>query len=84
MQPTLRLFQHSLRLTFFTHEHCSLCGPAKLAISKVWDTRPFDYDEIDILARENEKWRQLYQNDIPVVRPGQPLLVETLILTADA
>lgn len=67
MRAASRLLQHSLRLTFFTHEHCTLCKPVKDVMSTVWDRRPFEYEEIDILAPENNKWKQLYEFDIPVV-----------------
>lgn len=67
MRVASRLLQHSLRLTFFTHEHCTLCQPVKDVMSTVWDRRPFEYEEIDILAPENNKWKQLYEFDIPVV-----------------
>ncbi|EMF16864.1 uncharacterized protein SEPMUDRAFT_137601 [Sphaerulina musiva SO2202] len=67
MRAASRLLQHSLRLTFFTHEHCTLCQPVKDVMSTVWDRRPFGYEEIDILAPENNKWKQLYEFDIPVL-----------------
>lgn len=67
MRATTRLLQHTLRLTLFTHEHCSLCVDVKSVMSRVWDRRHFDYKEIDILASENSKWKKLYEFDIPVV-----------------
>lgn len=67
MKPTPRLLQHALRLTLFTHEHCSLCVNVKDVMAKVWDRRHFEYGEVDILAPENQKWKSLYEFDIPVV-----------------
>lgn len=68
MRPTSRLLQHALRLTLFTHENCSLCVDVKEVMARVWDRRPFNYSEVDIHAPENQKWRSLYEFDIPVVR----------------
>ena len=67
MRAASRLLQHSLRLTLFTHEHCGLCVDVKAVMSRVWDRRHFEYKEIDILAPENGRWKQLYEFDIPVV-----------------
>lgn len=67
MKPTPKLLQHALRLTLFTHEHCSLCVNVKDVMAKVWDRRHFEYGEVDILAPENQKWKSLYEFDIPVV-----------------
>lgn len=36
-------------------------------MAKVWDRRHFEYGEVDILASENQKWKSLYEFDIPVV-----------------
>lgn len=60
--------QHSLRLTLFTHDRCSLCDSVKGVMSKVWDRRHFEYKEVDILAPENKQWMSLYELEIPVVR----------------
>lgn len=67
MRATRALLQHTLRLTLFTHDHCSLCHSVKGVMSRVWDRRHFDYREVDILAPENSRWKKLYEMDIPVV-----------------
>ncbi|CZT22679.1 uncharacterized protein RCC_08384 [Ramularia collo-cygni] len=36
-------------------------------MSKVWDKRPFEYKEVDIKARDMEKWKALYEFDVPVL-----------------
>jgi hypothetical protein len=37
-------------------------------MSKVWDRRPFEYTEIDVMATHQTKWKNLYEFDTPVVR----------------
>jgi hypothetical protein len=37
-------------------------------MSKVWDRRPFEYTEIDVMAANQTKWKNLYEFDTPVVR----------------
>ncbi|EME87294.1 uncharacterized protein MYCFIDRAFT_28674 [Pseudocercospora fijiensis CIRAD86] len=77
MQATRALFQHSLRLTLFTHDHCSLCHSVKSVMSRVWDRRQFDYREIDILAPENGRWKKVYEMDIPVVHIDRTATLRT-------
>jgi hypothetical protein len=36
-------------------------------MSKVWDRRPFEYTEIDVMAANQTKWKNLYEFDTPVV-----------------
>jgi hypothetical protein len=67
MRPTLHLLHHKLRLTLFTHAQCSLCIPFKDVLAKVWAKRAFEYVEVDIKAKGNEKWKGLYEFDIPVL-----------------
>lgn len=59
--------QWNLRLTLFIRQNCSLCTDAKDVMSKVWDRRPFEYTEIDVMAAKQEKWKNLYEFDTPVV-----------------
>lgn len=59
--------QWNLRLTFFTRQNCSLCTDAREVLSKVWDKRPFEYTEIDVMAAQQQKWKNLYEFDTPVV-----------------
>ncbi|KJY00036.1 glutaredoxin domain containing protein [Zymoseptoria brevis] len=67
MRPSTKMLQHSLRLTLFTHDTCSLCVDAQAVMSKVWDRRRFEYTEVNIKAPDQTKWRHLYEFDIPVV-----------------
>jgi glutaredoxin len=75
MFPSSRLL-HACRITLFTREHCGLCVQAKAALSSVWDARPFDYREVDIVKPEAKAWRDLYDFDVPVV--GDELLLGRL------
>lgn len=68
MHATTRLLQHACRITLFTRETCGLCTQAKSVLSDVWDRRPFEYKEIDIIKSEQiPRWRDLYEFDVPVV-----------------
>jgi glutaredoxin len=67
MHPSIRLL-HQCRITLFTRANCSLCTNAKQTLSTVWDKRPFDYKEIDVMKPEGAKWKDLYEFDTPVVR----------------
>ncbi|KAI1435075.1 hypothetical protein GGR50DRAFT_694574 [Xylaria sp. CBS 124048] len=67
MQATARLFQ-ACRITLFTRENCGLCSDARSVLSNVWDTRPFQFKEIDIVKSESgPPWRDLYDFDVPVI-----------------
>lgn len=68
MRATSALRQWCLRLTFFTRSNCSLCTDAKHVISNVWQRRPFEYTQIDVMAPKQDKWKALYEYDAPVVR----------------
>ena len=50
----------------FTRPNCSLCVDVKKVMAKVWERRPFEYDEIDVMKQQ--KWKALYEFDVPVVR----------------
>lgn len=69
MRPTLLLRQQQwvLRLTFFTRPNCGLCTEAKEVMSKVWDRRPFEFTEVNVMAPKQDKWKALYEFDTPVV-----------------
>jgi hypothetical protein len=68
MRLTGRLLQ-SCRITLFTRDTCGLCAQAKSVLSDVWDTRPFQYKEVDIMKPEARPWRDMYDFDVPVVSP---------------
>ena len=63
------------RLTLFTRPGCSLCDDAKVVLSRVWDRRPFHYDEIDVMAPDQVRWKELYEFDTPVVSPFSIVLL---------
>jgi len=67
MKPSTRLLQHACRITFFTRQNCMLCTNAKGILSDVWDKRPFEYKEIDVMTSEGKYWRDFYEFDTPVV-----------------
>ena len=69
MFPSARLLQHACRITLFTRPNCSLCTKAKQTLSSVWDVRPFEFKEIDVMRPEEKSWRDLYEFDTPVVSP---------------
>jgi hypothetical protein len=73
--------QWSLRMTLFIRQNCSLCTDAKDVMSKVWDRRPFEYTEIDVMAPNQTKWKNLYEFDTPVVSLFCAHLVDPVILT---
>lgn len=67
MRATFRLLQQACRITLFTRPNCKLCTDAKVALSNVWDARPFEYQEVEIMKEEGKMWRDLYEFDTPVV-----------------
>ena len=67
-------------MTLFIRQNCSLCTDAKDVMSKVWDRRPFEYTEIDVMAPNQTKWKNLYEFDTPVVRLLHTYLIGPAIL----
>ena len=67
MLPTRRLLQ-ACRITLFTRQNCGLCVQARSVLSDVWDSRPFVFNEVDIIKPDSKGWRDLYEMDVPVVR----------------
>jgi hypothetical protein len=55
------------RITFFTRSPCGLCDTAKAVVQRVQATRPLAYQEINVMAPGQEKWKRLYEFDTPVV-----------------
>lgn len=80
MRAATRLLQHASRITLFTRENCGLCTQARSVLSDVWDARPFEYQEVDIIKSGSvPRWRDLYEFDVPVVRVGAlPALLRAL------
>ncbi|PBP18667.1 glutaredoxin domain containing protein [Diplocarpon rosae] len=67
MHPSIRHLHHACRITLFTRANCSLCENAKRTLSEVWDVRPFQYTEIDVMKPEAMQWKGLYEFDAPVI-----------------
>ena len=65
-RPSSRLL-NACRLTLFVRPNCSLCDDAKAALSNVWDQRPFDYKEVNVMAPGQDSWKNVYEFDTPVV-----------------
>lgn len=66
MLPSRCLLQHACRITLFTRANCSLCDSARLVLSHVWDKRPFEYTEVNVMEPGQEKWK-IYEFDTPVI-----------------
>lgn len=67
MRPSVRLLQHTARITLFTRQQCSLCDNAKAVLTKLGKKRSFDYHEIDVMRPGQEQWKLAYEFDAPVV-----------------
>ncbi|TKX23998.1 hypothetical protein C1H76_3936 [Elsinoe australis] len=67
MRATFILRQYVCRVTLFTRENCSLCDDAKQVLKKVWERRPYEYDEVNVMAAAKEKWKAVYEFDTPVI-----------------
>ena len=68
MHPSRCLLQHATRIVLYTRAQCALCDEAKIVLKRVWEKRPFEFQEVDVMARENRQWRKPYQFETPVVR----------------
>ncbi|KAI1386740.1 uncharacterized protein F4822DRAFT_325411 [Hypoxylon trugodes] len=67
MRATSRLLQ-ACRITLFTRENCGLCTEARSVLSDVWESRSFQFKEIDIIKDDSKpRWRDLYEFDVPVI-----------------
>ncbi|KAL2043287.1 hypothetical protein N7G274_003593 [Stereocaulon virgatum] len=67
MRPTARLLQHTARVTLFTRKNCGLCDTGKSVLNSLGKKRSFEYNEIDVMAPEQEQWKNAYEFDVPVV-----------------
>ena len=54
------------RITLFTRQNCGLCENAKQVLDKVQTRKPFLFQQVDIMASQNSKWK-IYEFDVPVV-----------------
>ena len=68
MRPSVRLLQHSARITLFTRANCSLCETAKAMLSGLEKKRSFEYNKIDVMTSDEKRWKDIYEFDTPVVR----------------
>jgi len=78
MRPSFALLRHACRLTLFVRENCSLCTDAKMVLSKVWDRRPFEYKEINVMEPGQDKWKAVYEFDTPVCSSMESRLPRSL------
>lgn len=56
------------KVTFFTAQHCSLCGPVRRRLEAVRAELPFEFEEVDItgvpeLEREYREWLPVVEID---------------------
>lgn len=58
---------YSAQLTLFTRANCGLCDVAKSRVGEVLKRRTVEYKEVDIMAEEEKKWRDVYEFDVPVL-----------------
>jgi len=61
------LRMYSARLTLFTKTDCGLCDTAKARLSQVQKKRMVEYNEVDIMSKDNQKWFNQYAFDVPVL-----------------
>ena len=67
MRRTYPLLQHTARVTLYSRTNCSLCDTAKATVNQLAKKRSVDYSIIDVMAVDQEQWRDLYEFDTPVV-----------------
>ena len=72
MHPTSRLLQYSARITLFTRSQCSLCETAKATIEHLAKRRSFEFNTVNVMAAGQQRWKDLYEFDTPVVRSWIP------------
>ncbi|KAI1342458.1 hypothetical protein F5Y15DRAFT_304976 [Xylariaceae sp. FL0016] len=59
---------HACRITLFTRQNCGLCSQARSVLSDVWDVRPFNFVQVDIVeSKTTPSWRDHYEFDVPVI-----------------
>lgn len=66
MRTSTRLWQQ-LRLTLFSSPTCSLCDTAKSVVATVQTRRAFEFRQVNIHDAGQERWRDVYSFDTPVV-----------------
>ncbi|KAF1941864.1 hypothetical protein EJ02DRAFT_325579, partial [Clathrospora elynae] len=55
------------RITFFTRRPCGICDTAKAVVQNVKAKRPLEYKEINVMDPGQDKWKEVYEFDTPVV-----------------
>lgn len=63
----LTITMHTALVTLFTRQNCSLCATAKMVLQDLQRSRTFDYHEVDLMTRGHERWKKIYEFDVPVV-----------------
>ena len=67
MHSSVTFLQRAARLVLFTRSNCSLCETAKSVVSAVRKRHDVNVAQVDIMARGNEQWKDVYEFDVPVV-----------------
>jgi glutaredoxin len=69
MRPSLALQLAKVQLTLFTRANCGLCDVAKSRIVEFnkKQSQPVKYSEVDIMEQGQEKWKDSYDFDVPVL-----------------
>ncbi|KAJ4317821.1 hypothetical protein N0V94_004735 [Neodidymelliopsis sp. IMI 364377] len=65
------------RITFFTRSPCGLCDTAKAVVQNVNKTRPLQYQEINVMEPGQERWKEVYEFDTPVIHIDKANAPET-------
>lgn len=69
MHPTIALRLSRVQLTLFTRANCGLCDVAKSRLVEFNknQSEPIKYTEVDIMAPGQQKWKDAYDFDVPVL-----------------
>ncbi|ETI22399.1 hypothetical protein G647_06474 [Cladophialophora carrionii CBS 160.54] len=69
MRPSLALQLSKVQLTLFTRANCGLCDVAKSRIVEFnkKQSEPVRYSEVDIMEQGQQKWKDAYDFDVPVL-----------------
>ncbi|KAF9695957.1 hypothetical protein EKO04_006116 [Ascochyta lentis] len=65
------------RVTFFTRSPCGLCDTAKAVVQNVNKTRPLQYQEINVMEPGQERWKEVYEFDTPVIHIDKASTLQT-------
>ncbi|KAH0607321.1 uncharacterized protein H6S33_003309 [Morchella sextelata] len=56
-----------IHITFFSRSSCALCTNARQNLADAWKLRPFEFAEIDVMEPGQQKWKDVYEFDVPVI-----------------